>query len=85
MIEKRKSPRKKCFMRGLVSSAGSNSKIQCLVRDISEGGARLMFESPDLISETLKLHLPIGGQTVWANVRWRKGNEMGVAFEANAP
>ena len=71
-------------MRGLVSSTGSNSNIQCLVRDISEGGARLMFDSPDLIAETLKLHLPIGEQTFQANVRWRKGNEMGVAFETNA-
>ncbi len=43
-----------------------------------------MFDSPDLIAETLKLHLPIGGQTFRANVRWRKGNEMGVAFETNA-
>jgi hypothetical protein len=44
-----------------------------------------MFDSPELIAETLKLHLPIGGQTFWANVRWRKGNEMGVAFETDAP
>jgi hypothetical protein len=72
-------------MRGLVSFTGSNSNIQCLVRDISEGGARLMFDRPDLIAESLKLHLPIRGQTFRANVRWRKGDEMGVAFVADAP
>ena len=72
-------------MRGLVSFTGSNSNIQCLVRDISETGARLMFDSPDLIAGTLKLHLPIRGRTFRANVRWRKDGEMGVAFVVDEP
>jgi uncharacterized protein YceH (UPF0502 family) len=84
MTEKRKSARQKSFLRGIVCPADCNSTIDCLVRDISETGARLKFTSPQSIAENLDLHIPVKGQTFRAKVRWSNVDEIGVSFETNA-
>ena len=84
MTEKRKLARQKSFLRGIVCPADCNSTIDCLVRDISETGARLKFTSPQSIVENLDLHIPVKGQTFRAKVRWSNVDEIGVSFETNA-
>jgi PilZ domain len=58
--------------------------MDCIVRDISETGARLQFPSPQKITELLDLHIPIKGQSFHSRVCWEDGNEVGVAFHATA-
>ena len=84
MIERRKSPRQNCYMRGVVCPAGSISYIQSFVCDISNTGARLLLNSFPLITGNLELYLPVREQTFWGNVRWHRGNEIGIAFEPKA-
>jgi hypothetical protein len=84
MIDQRKSPRQKSLFRGVVSFADSNCTVECIVRDISETGARLKFNStPPIISEYLDLNIPIKGRTYRGKVVWSNGAEIGVAFETN--
>ena len=84
MTEQRKSPRLKSLYRAVVSFADSNFTQDCMVRDISETGARLRFSStPAIISEYLELNIPIKGRTYHGKVVWSNGTEMGVAFETN--
>jgi len=84
MTEKRKSARQKSFLRGVVSTADYNSTVDCLVREISETGARLKFASPKTITENLDLHIPIKGKTFRGKVAWGDGYEVGLAFKTNA-
>jgi hypothetical protein len=84
MSEKRKSPRQKSFLRGVVCPADCNSTIDCLVRDISKTGARLKFTSPQSITENIDLHIPVKGQTFRAKVEWSNPYEIGVSFKNNA-
>lgn len=83
MIENRESPRQnKCFFRGYVYFGGVLTAVDCVVRDISDTGARLQFPVPQKFDGLLDLHIPIKGQNFHAKVRWHDGVEMGVQFHA---
>jgi hypothetical protein len=85
VIENRGSPRQnRCFFRAFVYFEGSAIPVECLVRDISDTGARLQFPRPQKLSELLDLHIPVKGQSFHSKVRWEDGNEIGIAFHANS-
>ncbi len=84
MMERRQASRQKSFLRGLVYLGNSPSAVNCLVRDISDTGARLKFPGPIAVTETLELHIPVKGQTLRAKVKWREPDEIGIAFISDA-
>jgi len=84
MSERRQASRQKSFLRGLVYLGNSPSAVSCLVRDISDTGARLTFSAPIAAPDTLELHIPIKGQTLRGKVKWRENNEIGIAFLSDA-
>ncbi len=81
-MEKRESPRHKCFLRAFVYFEGHGTAVDCVVRDISDSGARLHFSKPLAVAELLDLHIPIKGQSFHAEKRWHDGDEIGVTFHA---
>ena len=83
MIEDRNSPRRNtCFFRAFVYFEGAGIAVDCIVRDISDTGARLQFSEPQSFTEFLDLHIPAKGQSFHAKVQWNDSNEIGVAFHA---
>jgi hypothetical protein len=81
VIEDPAAPRQnKVFFRGFVYFDSNLTAVDCVVRDISETGARLQFATPQVVTDFLDLHIPIKGQSFHAKVRWRDGVEIGVAF-----
>lgn len=82
MNEKRGAPRQKSLLRGIVYFGGSPCAVECLVRDVSETGARLKFQLPPAPCDALDLHIPIKGQKLHAHVRWQQNDEIGIAFTA---
>ncbi len=84
MAERRQASRQKSFLRGLVYLGNSPSAVSCLVRDMSDTGARLTFSGPITATETLELHIPVKGQTLRGKVKWREADEIGVAFISDA-
>ena len=84
MIEKRDAPRRKCFLRAFVYFEGRGTAVDCIVRDISDIGARLQFDKPLVLNELLDLHIPIKGQRFHAEKRWHDGDQIGVTFRATA-
>lgn len=82
MDEKRSASRQKSFLRGIVYFGSSPCAVECLVRDISETGARLKFQLPPAPCDALDLHIPIKGQKLHAQVRWQQNDEIGIAFTA---
>lgn len=85
MIEKRGSPRQsRCFFRAFVYFEGNGTAVDCVVRDISDTGARLQFPKPQKLSEFLDLYIPVKGQSYHSKVRWEEGNEIGVAFHTTS-
>ena len=54
--------------------------VDCLVRDISPYGARLIFSDAVTTPDVLELYIPQKEQTLRIHVIWRHGQEAGVAF-----
>lgn len=79
-VERRRNPRQKSFLRGMVHFNNRRSVLDCLVRDISPYGARLVFSVTVATPDTLDLYIPQKEQTLRTHVIWRYGRELGVAF-----
>ncbi len=61
----------------------NHTLYDCIIRDISEGGALLEFSAPDAISGRLRLSFDGGNQEIICDVRHVRGNRVGVEFARN--
>jgi hypothetical protein len=84
MGERRQAGRRKSFLRGLVYFDNKNGALSCLVRDLSDEGARIIFSENVTVPETFDLHILQKNQTLRARVTWRRGDEIGLGFGAVA-
>lgn len=82
MGERRVAARHKSFLRGKVYFNKRLSTLDCLVRDISATGARLIFPQPVTMPDSVELYIPQKDEMLRADVQWRRGEEVGVAFPA---
>jgi hypothetical protein len=58
-----------------------DGSLECRIRNISDGGARLEFGTPQLLPHTFELHVA-GMPARQCSLRWAKGNVIGVQFIA---
>jgi len=58
MAERRRSVRKKSFLRGCVYFNKRRSAIDCLIRDISDQGARIIFSGTTNFPDVVELYIP---------------------------
>ena len=84
MGDRRKAARQKSFLRGCIYFNNRRSAVDCLVRDISPTGARLIISDSITTPDVVELYIPQKEQTLRAHIHWRHGSELGVAFGANA-
>src|SRR5215813_5902657 len=82
-VERRRIVRQKSFLRGTIHFNNRRSVLDCLVRDISTNGARLIFSDTATVPDVLELHIPQKDQTLRTHVIWRLGQEVGVEFTTN--
>ncbi len=80
MAERRQSVRQKSFLRGCVYFNKRRGALDCLIRDFSEHGARIIFSETVSVPDLVDLYIPHKEQTVRARVQWRCGDEIGLAF-----
>jgi PilZ domain len=79
-VERRRTARQKSFLRGMIHFNNRRSAVDCLIRDISPYGARLIFSDAVTTPDVLELYIPQKEQTLRVHVIWRHGQEVGVAF-----
>jgi PilZ domain len=80
MSERRGSRRTKSFLRGFVYVSRKHGALSCLIRDLSDKGARIIFSDTVTLPDAFDLYIPQRDQTLRAKVRWRHGDEVGLAF-----
>jgi PilZ domain len=80
MGERRASRRQKSFLRGVVNFDKRRGGMACLIRDLSDDGARIILSRTVTIPDVIELHIPQRGRTVPARVQWRRADEIGLAF-----
>ena len=84
MSERRSGTRQKSFLRGRIYFNNRRSSVDCLIRDISAEGARLVFSDAITVPDIVDIYIPQKEQTLRAHVHWRHGQELGVTFAATA-
>lgn len=80
MGERRGSRRSKSFLRGFVYVSRKRGALACLIRDLSDKGARIIFSDTVTLPEHVELHIPQRELTLRARVQWRRNDEIGLAF-----
>jgi hypothetical protein len=83
MAERRNSTRTKSFLRGFVYVSRKRGALSCLVRDLSEKGARIIFSDTVTLPDVFDLYIPQRDQNFRARVQWRRNDEIGLAFTAS--
>ena len=84
MSERRRVSRQKSFLSGCVYFSSRRTPIDCLVRDVSATGARLIFPGPVNLPDQIYLYIPKKDETFSALVHWHRGDEVGIAFGSKA-
>jgi len=79
MEERRKSSRRRTLKRGKVILT-KWTVMDCVIRNLSERGARLEFGGPVDLPKAFQLQLIDTGATVPAELLWQRGLTAGVSF-----
>ncbi|PVE25687.1 hypothetical protein DC522_05060 [Microvirga sp. KLBC 81] len=79
-MEHRSSKRQRTILEGRIVFNNRFSLIECRVRDLSNTGARIMFEHPVTIPPEFEFEIPSRELSVWARVMWSSGREHGIRF-----
>ncbi|MCJ2065687.1 PilZ domain-containing protein [Methylobacterium sp. J-088] len=87
MSEHRRETRQRVFLKGRIVFNNGSSSLDCLVRDMSSSGARLVMSETTTLPEVFDLYIPQKDRTYRATLRWRREDGIGVTFEdaARAP
>ena len=80
MIERRRVQRGKTFLGGSIGYGYSGITIDCIVRDISPNGAKVIFSDAIPVPNDVDLVIAQHGKTHPARFVWRRGSEAGVVF-----
>jgi hypothetical protein len=85
MLERRETARDKVIYSGVANVSEGGQPQNCVVRNISEGGARLEFERNFRFPrEPMRLTVARKGHSFLARIIWWRDNFVGVAFRSES-
>jgi len=83
MLDRRQSARDKVIYGGVAQTGDRGESRDCVVRNISEHGARIEFENGiGLPKESMRLTIARRGRSFLAKIIWLRDNFAGVAFSS---
>jgi PilZ domain len=83
MPDRRQSPRDKVIYRGVAEIGEGGATRECVVRNISEKGARIEFSNIiRLPRQPISLTIARKGRSFLAKIIWWRDNFVGVAFSS---
>ena len=80
MSDARTTPRRRCLIGARIAFNNRNSTLDCVLRDISPGGARLEHPTPFLLPDAFDLEIPADRRRFRARVVWRRPTACGIAW-----
>ncbi len=80
--EQRRAPRLHLGKEGTIKFSARHAPCPCVVRDISEAGARLKVQSVNRVPDTFQLSIEPEDFSAECIVVWRAETEVGVIFES---
>jgi hypothetical protein len=80
MLDRRRSVRDKVIYGGVAAINERGSTMDCVVRNISEGGACVEFEETAKLPQEMHLTIARKGRSFFARMIWRQADRVGLAF-----
>lgn len=80
MPERRQSQRFPAFLGGIIMFSQDRASAECIIRNRSDGGARLIVHNPSFIPEAFDLVIPQRQTTLRARTCWRGCDDLGIEF-----
>src|SRR5262245_10246327 len=80
MVEKRKAARSRTLLGGVIAFNKQASTMDCQVRNLSAGGAKVTFTNTAIVPDQFDLQVARKERSFRARMVWRSPNEAGVAF-----
>lgn len=77
----RTSNRARSFLRGEIIHSNGNSRTDCTIRDLSDGGARIEAPPSVTVPEFFELIIPQRNMRQRARIVWRHSAELGISFQ----
>ena len=84
MTEHRKETRQRVFLKGRIIFNNGASSFDCLVRDLSASGARLVLSDATTLPQVFDLYIPQKDRTYRSILCWRREDGIGIVFEQAA-
>ena len=78
--EKRIARRQRMLKDGKIITMNDRSVIDCLIRDISDAGAKIRCGDQIAVPKEFQLFIPQSKYFRAARTVWRRGNEIGIIF-----
>ena len=78
MQERRKEGRSPAYLGGQITTARKLTSIDCVVRNTSGAGARLVVANATQLPDTFELHIPRKNTAYQVRARWRRLEDLGV-------
>jgi hypothetical protein len=85
MKDRRRLVRHKMFIKGRIFFNNGLSSMDCIVRDLTEGGSRLEVSEAVALPDVFELYLPNKDEYFHAKVAWRKANSLGISWASEQP
>jgi hypothetical protein len=79
-VERRREPRLKTLLSGIIKFDDHTSTMDCAVRSLSAYGARIVLSEAFRIPDAFDLAIPHHDQTHRAEVVWRRGESAGLVL-----
>ena len=80
MQERRRTPRRRSYLGGALAFNKGASVLDCLVRDLTETGARVECPPTAFLPCEIDLTISCKGLQGRAHMVWRRGTQVGLAF-----
>jgi hypothetical protein len=80
IADRRLAPRLKTLLTGILVFDENGTTMDCLVRNLSAYGARLVLADAFRLPDEFNLRVPHHDQTHRAKVIWRRGDDAGVSL-----
>ena len=80
----RVAPRVRTLIAARIAFNNGQSTLDCLIRNLSDTGAKLTFSAVVTLPDCFGLMIPQKGVTRRVRVVWRRDREIGVRFEETA-
>jgi PilZ domain len=84
-MQARRAERIRAFLGAKILFNNRSTTLDCQVRNISAGGAKLIVSPTVSVPEEFDLEIPQKGKTVRCRLRWRINDAAGVEFMDQTP